>query len=474
MNIKLTIDYLIKAHKFIKKNKVLYLYLLFIYLISSILTAFTVNSLDPHGLMSLLGFVFAYLLVGYFVSLPILFNKTTSNEEIGIPQITKIILSNTKKIIKFSFLVVCILGFLMLLLYLFFDVLLQTKVVEQVFADTTKDHGFGFYPLKASFWALGELIFAPLFFLPIAYVLEGSSLWASLKRSASLAIKHRSFLFPILVLYAIYYFVCYLFIPDGNYFILPFRGIAESYFGALTMTAVFFFYKDHYKITPYVKNSITDAKKQASKPNRFVRWSIFGLLIMFVELNFFLGCILLAAYFKFDQQTIQRWTYIYIGVVVAIPFLFYILKLYKRFLGRNIMIAIIVFFGIVASFSFIPNQEQSIVEETKREFSSDKLWKAVNDKRVQYGVQRLEKNKWACKVAEIRLADNLKVGNGYFASEDGYSIAIQKVIGEYEEVDVIEKKDPMPEFASQYMFNAQNLNAGIQSIIDDKSYKELF
>lgn len=646
MNIKVAVDYLIKAHNFLIENKLFYLYGLLIYLTLSIPTVFISNSFDPYGMMSLLGLVLGYFWVGYAVLLPVFIYKKTNDEKIGIPQVTKIILSNIKKIIIFSFLVVCILGLLVLLLYLFFDVFLQIKVVEQVFADTTKSHGFGFYPLKASFWALGEFIFAPLFFLPIAYVLEDWSLWASVKRSTDLAIKHRSFLFPIVALYAIYYFVCYLFIPDGNYYILPFRGIVESYFGVLIMTTVFFFYKDHYKITPHVKianmeeqtvstftniefsakytyhdfyeaqrmfyefykakrnnivlgvflvcissiatfydfnltnmivmaiglsliflrkpylrvvaylmykiirrfygttkilideygvktenrrstsyvkwksfkkylynskllllwrqvpfvplfmfvtpiprryidekdwerltaliNDKVGIKEQLKEPNRFVRWSIFGLLILFAELNFFLGCVLLATYFKFDQQTIQRSTYIYIGVAAAIPFLFYILKLHKRFLRRNLAIAIVVFLAISISFSFIPNQEKPKAEEVKHEFSSDQLWKAVNDKRVQYGVQRLEKNKWACKVAEIRLADNLKVGNGYYASEDGYSIAIQKVIGEYEKVDVIEKKEAMPEFASQYTFNARNLNAGMQLLIDEKSNKELF
>ncbi len=459
-----TINYLIKTHVFLTKNRILYLYSLLIALISTLPSFFYSISFDPYeALSSVFMFLGGYLILGYYFLLPLMLTTKRDRKKITFGVITKTIIKHSWPVLKLGFLVLTLSLVFLILFSVFLKIFMNINVYEHAFADTKINHGFGFYPIKAGFFAIIEFIGGFIFFLPIIYFLEKINLWSSLKRSIYLYFKNFYFLLPFLFLYAIYYFVSILFIPDGNFYATFLLAPVTAYLDVLICIVVFFFYKDHYKIAPNIFASSVKSKEIVTKPTKFAYWRRFALVVLFAELNLFFGYVVLMTYFASNRIFSDISPIIFIVFASILPFLIYVLKLDSRSFKINLLsikFAILILIGILLTVSMSSSSTQPVIEEKKQKFTGDELLNAINAKREEYGVGRLNKNEWACFAAEIELEENIKLGNGQFTAQESINDAIAKTKDRYRKT-ASTNSYALPNFLFEYVTYGHSIEATI-------------
>lgn len=376
---------------------------------------------------------------------------------------------------QICFLLLIVPGVIGLLLICIFLGLHHPELVSQLLhSDTKSNHFFGFYPLSSFYWGLYDFSTSIFLFLPIVYIIEKNPFWSSVKKSCILFFKNLTFVLPLSLFSLVMTSSFYLFVPSGNYIVYPLLTMVNSFVCPIYMMSLFFFYKKKCKIQVYEEKI-----KKRKKVNKLAIGSMVISIILLVEVDIFLAYVFLTTLFNWGDTVVSA--YLFAAIITLIILL--ILRIYKysvKKLGFLILISIVCLIAIIVFGAFAVgknnnNQQSNNNNVTvERQFSSDELWNAVNDIRKRNGVSILKKNKWACQVAQTRLVDNLKIGNGYLASEESYDIAIQKAIKTYETANASDKNEPMPEFSSEYMFNAANLEEGIKLFRDDKYENKLF
>ncbi|HSW97585.1 MAG TPA: hypothetical protein VLF89_07205 [Candidatus Saccharimonadales bacterium] len=477
-----TATYFWQAYKFLTKNTQFYVYAFGLSLFATVLQIVVTHSFDPYGLISLLSLLGVYFLIAYFALLQLFLQKKDSEEKLTIFVVIKTFFKKTKQLMLLCALLCLAMVMGLGLFYLVLDGHFHIKLMESVFIQTKTNHGFGFYPWRAAFLTLSDLALSPFYFLSIHYFLEKNTFFSSLKKSISLSLKNISFLLPLVIFSAVSNFLYFLFVPEGNYYLVLVNTVISSFSNVLISATVFFFYKKTYTIR-LTEKVLKKGKKK--KINKFLLWSILIVFTLFSEASLLFAY---AAVMHFIHD--DRLAGVYLVLTAAIPFLLFIFRLHKSSLkklwlfliGSIVLCAII--FGIIMYITTIKSplsDSQASTQtptptptEVKQQFTGEDVWNAINAKRAKYGVAKLKKNEWVCKVAELRLIDNLKTGNGYFATNDGYDVAIQKVIGQYQNDESGIKKEPMPEFSFEYTFFASNLKSGVQSLIDNKDDAALF
>jgi hypothetical protein len=211
--------------------------------------------------------------------------------------------------------------------------------------------------------------------------------------------------------------------------------------------------------------------KKSRKPNVFVRWLVFGILIIFVEFFLLLCVFYINSFYNLNQQMGQISIYILIAIGSVIPFILYLLKLHKRFVKQSYIITFCLLIGIFTLLGLMPSKENNNAVTIKQQFTGDELLEAVNNKRQEQETPRLKKDHWACVAATIELQKNLKAGKGEYAPDGSFGETIKETKAQYRKAT--SNADYLPNFLWEFNTYGYNLEDTIQNW-DENTGKLLF
>lgn len=438
-------NYLLKANKFLWENKIFYVYA---FVASFFTYLFSIHyPFDPDGLLIFIGILPSYLLFGFFVLLPIFLKQEQENKKLTILQIIKGIVKNTNSLIKLTLLAILFYLPIIFAFYLFFDLFLEIKIVEQAFIDTAKNHGFVFYPLGAIFWAVATFISAPFYFIQMIYFFEKKKIFFAFKKGFILSLKHLNLLIPLAIFESLYYALTVLFIPTGNYFFVPIHAFTDTLLYLMIFTIIFLFYKDNYQIDTVTKASLEAGTK---KQNKVVRWIGVISFIILSQLSLLLFFVYIYSFLPTGTiNNISPFVYILIALnALVLPL---ILKLSVRpvkVILSFLLISLIAFVSSIPLAASIPDKtqtEQTI--NTQTELSSKNLLEAINKKREENHVKPLEYEESTCALAKVVVTDVVDEGTNAFYSSAAFNRQIDRMFQENPSID----RDLAPEWYSEFL-----------------------
>jgi len=272
----------------------------------------------------------------------------------------------------------------------------------------------------------------------------------------------------------VYQFIYSLFIPEGNYIIFL-GNVLASYLDVVILLYLFFFYKDQYGKNESIKAAQAKSKKQV----KLEYWGRFVAYVLFIELNIFLAYIFLISLLKLEESASTMTAFGYVAVAVATPFLIYLFQLTRRSLRINLLsikLSIIVFIGIVLSFSPLPSQpEQKQGKVVTEVFSGQDLVRVINEKRKENKLEELISEPSACSIAKVRVNDIVENGVINFGQSASFQRSIDKAFLDDKSLDF----DKAPGWYSEYITYQANLievvngwnNDGAKDMFTNKRYR---
>lgn len=461
--------YFIQANTFLLRNEMLFVSYVLLYTALNTTTYLSNSKIDPYGITSLGGLAIIYVYLAYFFVLPQIINKKKNHEKI---QLSKIFSHAAKKTAILVLWTALLIAALSLGVYVLIDLPSNSHIVGDFFSSTQKNNfTFGFYPEAAIGTFLGMILSGPLFFLPIFYSLTKNNFFTSVKRSFTFFYKNAKFCFSFILGYGILQSLYALFVENGNYIVFI-STLFFAYADLIVLLVFSLLFIQKYKQKEEAKEVSKNSKQSAL-------WIRLAALILIAEINaFFLYAVLLP--FLPSEMTSNTSSYIYVALAAVAPFAIYAFSLHKRVLNINIFsikAAIVFFVFLLGLTAVIPNKNNQTQVQAEQKYTGDELFNAINDKREEYGVVSMRKNKWACVFAEIELEKNIKLGNGQYTTQDDYFDSKAETTEKYKKEAAL-KDDPLPNFLFEYATYGLGLessiedweNSGSKLLFLDKSY----